>query len=274
MPPRARVSRQDSRPPDGVPGRARGTRRPASEVASEEETLRSMSEEPPREHDPAPAPPGSGAGVPEWRAAFDELVERYHSVRSRELNLRRFVEGTDQLLTLVDGQGRFLYLNPVAERVFGLPRTDCLGHSAFEFVHPEDRETTRLAFEGWVRNGDAQPFHWENRQIGKDGNVRRFAWTIQAQHVDGELIGFASWARDVTETREAEAARAESETMHQAVLASVLDPTITIDARGFILTVSGSVKRVFDYEPEELVGENICVLMPEPHRALGSGRNS
>jgi two-component system sensor histidine kinase/response regulator len=56
--------------------------------------------------------------------------------------------------------------------------------------------------------------------------------------------------------------------MHRAVLASVLDPTITIDSWGVILQASDSVQGTFGWTPEELVGKNINVLMPEPHGEL------
>ncbi len=54
-----------------------------------------------------------------------------------------------------------------------------------------------------------------------------------------------------------------------AILASVLDPTITIDDHGVVQSASHSVLEVFGWTPDELVGENISVLMPrEPHGEL------
>lgn len=60
---------------------------------------------------------------------------------------------------------------------------------------------------------------------------------------------------------------ARTETMHRSILTAVLDPTMTIDERGTIVTASASVERVFGWRPEELVGKNIRLLMPEPHRS-------
>lgn len=53
----------------------------------------------------------------------------------------------------------------------------------------------------------------------------------------------------------------------EAVLASTLDPVITIDSFGTIRTASNSVERVFGWKPGELVGRNVHVLMPEPHHS-------
>lgn len=53
----------------------------------------------------------------------------------------------------------------------------------------------------------------------------------------------------------------------EAVLASTLDPVVTIDSFGIIRTASNSVERVFGWKPGELVGRNVHVLMPEPHHS-------
>jgi PAS domain S-box-containing protein len=54
---------------------------------------------------------------------------------------------------------------------------------------------------------------------------------------------------------------------YKAVLAAALDPIITIDSTGIIQSVSDSVHRVFGWTEAELVGRNVSVLMPEPHRS-------
>src|SRR5690606_20753278 len=46
---------------------------------------------------------------------------------------------------------------------------------------------------------------------------------------------------------------------------------ITIDAYGIIQSASDSVQRVFGWAPQELLGRNVTVLMPEPHRSAHDG---
>jgi PAS domain S-box-containing protein len=64
-----------------------------------------------------------------------------------------------------------------------------------------------------------------------------------------------------------ESAFQRSEAQSRALLTSLLDPTVVIDDRGTIRGASDSVHRVFGYAPEDLVGQNVHVLMPEPHRS-------
>ena len=67
-----------------------------------------------------------------------------------------------------------------------------------------------------------------------------------------------------------EATRQEGRT-HAARLDSIMnslrDPIIAIDENGTILTVSPAVKKQFYYKPEELIGKNVKILVPEPHQS-------
>lgn len=57
----------------------------------------------------------------------------------------------------------------------------------------------------------------------------------------------------------------------RAALAAALDPIVTIDARGMIQSASDSVQRVLGWKPAELLGQNVKVLMPEPHHSGHDG---
>ncbi|MHB8950299.1 MAG: putative bifunctional diguanylate cyclase/phosphodiesterase [Rhodoferax sp.] len=54
----------------------------------------------------------------------------------------------------------------------------------------------------------------------------------------------------------------------QAILDSMLDGVITLNAQGLITSVNQAVGTMFGYGPEEMLGRNIALLMPEPHRSL------
>lgn len=71
--------------------------------------------------------------------------------------------------------------------------------------------------------------------------------------------------------RTARAPKSSEESRASAALAATLDPIVTIDGRGVIQSASDSILRLLGWRPEDLIGRNISVLMPEPHRSGHDG---
>jgi PAS domain S-box-containing protein len=59
----------------------------------------------------------------------------------------------------------------------------------------------------------------------------------------------------------------ESATRLKAIIDNAIDGIITIDVRGLIETVNPAAAKIFGYEPEEVIGRNIKILMPEPYKS-------
>ncbi len=134
--------------------------------------------------------------------ALQESKERYRAV----------VEGTEDLITIVDGEGKFTFVNHVSEQILGIRPEDCLGLSAFEFIHPEDREKANLWFEDCLKR-KASAASTENRQMNREtGASRDFHWTSNFfYNEDGKLLSVVGIARDITELVEATEALRRSE---------------------------------------------------------------
>jgi PAS domain S-box-containing protein len=80
-----------------------------------------------------------------------------------------------------------------------------------------------------------------------------------------------AYASGVEEREQVQGQFRSSQAQLQAILDSVLDSIIMIDAAGTIVSTNAAVVKMFAYEAEELVGKNVKMLMPEPNRSNHDG---
>ena len=97
--------------------------------------------------------------------------------------------------------GYFKRLNPAWERVLGYTRDELLARPYLDFVHPDDRASTRTTADNI--SGGLQVLSFENRYRAKDGTYRWLQWA--AAPFPGEQTIYAA-ARDSTAASAAGAA--------------------------------------------------------------------
>lgn len=107
------------------------------------------------------------------------------------------------VVCVVNKDGRFLSVSAASERIFGYLPEEMIGRTAFEFVHPEDRQATR-ARAARISAGEPAPDH-ENRYIHKNGQVVHIMWSTQWLEEEQVRVGVA---RDITARKRAEARQA------------------------------------------------------------------
>ena len=56
-----------------------------------------------------------------------------------------------------------------------------------------------------------------------------------------------------------------------AVMNTVLDGLVIIDNVGIICAFNPAAVRIFGYAPQEVIGQNVKILMPEPYKAEHDG---
>jgi two-component system sensor histidine kinase/response regulator len=172
---------------------------------------------------------------------------------------------TDLILVFLHS-GEIRFVNESAERILGCTPDECLGLSVFDFIHSEDRAGARREFDRWADADTEGSFLVETRIISRHGELRHLQWTVAPHREESGLLRcFVSHARDVTAQVQAAMRVQRSETRHRALLVGMLDPVVTIDGYGIVREVSRSVETIFGYGPEDLLGQNISILMPEPH---------
>jgi PAS domain S-box-containing protein len=94
---------------------------------------------------------------------------------SQEIEERRRIFETSQDLILVtDTAGNFVQVSPSSMSIIGYLPVEMIGHSAIEFIHPDDLENTRNEMRSARRGRQMRNF--ETRYVHKDGHAVTLTW--------------------------------------------------------------------------------------------------
>ncbi|GAB1722392.1 MAG: putative Histidine kinase [Nitrospira sp.] len=72
---------------------------------------------------------------------------------------------------------------------------------------------------------------------------------------------------NVSDLKQAEAAMHRSEVRLRAIVDTAVDGIVVINERGIIESVNPAVTKIFGYAPEQLIGHNVNLLMPDPYHS-------
>ncbi len=133
----------------------------------------------------------------------------------RDERFRLLVQGvTDYAIFMLDPGGRVVCWNTGAEKVFGYPDGDAVGHPYAMFFTPEDVAAGEPDRELRAATLDGR-FETECQQVRKDGTRFVANVVIAAVREDGtrKLIGYSQITRDISERRRLEEQVRQSQKM-------------------------------------------------------------
>ena len=126
-----------------------------------------------------------------------------------EERFRSWVENAMDLITVVDMKAIIHYESPSVQRLLGYAPSELVGHSALDFIHPDDRGRLLDLFQE-NESGPATRMPSELRLRDREGAWRDFEAIGSAiRDQQGRLMGLIH-SRDISERKRAEAALAQS----------------------------------------------------------------
>ncbi|MBD2749638.1 PAS domain S-box protein [Microvirga sp. BT688] len=174
---------------------------------------------------------------------------------------------TDIALVVLDTDGRITSWNAGAEDISGWREDEILGRHFSMLYPPEAIEDGKPARElAMVR--ETGRHQEQGVRLRKDGSsyIAYVVVTPLRDETD-EIHGYAKVIRDVTERVVAEESLRAREAHLRSILETVPDAMVVIDEQARIQSFSATAVRQFGYDPGEVVGRNVSILMPEPYRS-------
>ena len=183
---------------------------------------------------------------PKWTLTLRESEARRAAILDTAL---------DSVIAM-DHQGRIVDFNPAAERTFGYRRDEVIGKTLAEtIVPPSLRESHRRGLAKYLETGEGPVLgrRIELTGLRKDGS--EFPVELAITRIAGEPPTFVGFARDISDQKELESARRESEERFQKSFygTPVAMSLLALPDNRFI-DVNESFLRLFEFTREEVIG--------------------
>ncbi len=128
------------------------------------------------------------------RAKAEELLI------SSEKRFRTLIQKGSDVITVMNQDGVFLYVSPSVQKVLGYNEEELEGRSAFEFVHEDDLESIKQAFQK-VLNREDEEVVAECRFLDKNGKWVHLESIGSNLTMDPSLGGVVINSRDISDRK-------------------------------------------------------------------------
>jgi PAS domain S-box-containing protein len=182
------------------------------------------------------------------------------ALREGEERYRELFENAKDAIYVHDLSGRYTSVNRAAEQLSGFPREEIIGKHYSNFMAPRHLKYARTNL---VKKLDEVPeTTYEVDLITKDR--RRVPVEVNSRLIyeHGVAVGVQGTARDITERKRAEEARAQLalivESSDDAIIGKTLD--------GTILSWNSGAENIYGYAAAEAIGRSVSIVVPLEQR--------
>jgi PAS domain S-box-containing protein len=180
-----------------------------------------------------------------------------------EKRFRLLVDGIEDYgIYMLDPQGRVSSWNPGAKRLNGYETEEIIGQH-FSCFYPPEAVAQGQPEQDLNRAVEKGRWEQEAERLRQDGS-RFLAHEVITPLYDSasQLYGFSKIIRDITQSKQTEAALKESEQRFKTLAESTVEGLLFYEGDR-IIAVNPSLEKIFGYQPEELIGESIATLFTE-----------
>jgi two-component system, cell cycle sensor histidine kinase and response regulator CckA len=193
-------------------------------------------------------------------AFVHDVTQARQAGRAQRITEDRFqamAENAADLLSEIDGTGRFVYVSPNCQSLLGTPADAYVGQTVASMIsqerlHPDDRAAIEQAFIPRVASGGEAQVEYRYRHA--DGSWRWFETRGRGYRTQGGELRVLLISRDVTERARIHQALRVSEERYRMLAETTHDLVIELDAEGKIVYVSPNSLPLLGYAPGEMVG--------------------
>ncbi|MEH0153883.1 PAS domain S-box protein [Limibacter armeniacum] len=209
----------------------------------------------------------------ELRQQQEEILAQQEATEAEKDRIKAILDGCVDAVVTIDGRGTIEYINPSAVKLWGYEPSEVLGQNVKMLMGSEHSTNHDQYLSNYHHTGEKKVIGTgrEVELVTKDG--RRVPILLTLSEVETSSgKSFTAFVKDITVLKQKEAevlaqqeaTEAEKDRI-KAILDGCVDAVVTIDGRGTIEYINPSAVKLWGYEPSEVLGQNVKMLMGSEH---------
>ena len=218
-----------------------------------------------------------GPFLTEERSLIDSAAEMMSSALNRRYAQEALKESEEVFRTLAETvaagiyiyrKSKFVYVNLVAEKLTGYSRSELLGMTLLDLIHPEFRDVVKERMSTRLNGGMAQS-HFEDKILTKSGEERWMDVTAASTIFRGEPAVIVT-TFDITARKRAEEDLLQSEERYRTLFETAPNAVEVFDSSLKLVMTNERGAKLYGFEQaEELIGRHVFdFVSPEDRKRV------
>ncbi|SMB83825.1 PAS domain S-box-containing protein [Deinococcus hopiensis KR-140] len=193
------------------------------------------------------------------------------AVARSEVRFRSLVQNSNDIISVLNRGGYFLYASPAMTSILGYEVEDLKGRTCLEVMHPDEHAAILQTFMEVLLGGPGTTRQLTSRfQHAVTKEWRWVEWLASNYVDDPNVRGVVFNSRDVTDRIRADAELDESRRTLEVLFDHSPDGIMLVDFAGDmpVLRCNEVAARMNGYLPHELIGQSVYVLLSDGETLL------
>jgi PAS domain S-box-containing protein len=192
-------------------------------------------------------------GKPRQYVAIRADITERKRAEGAAAQLSAIVASSDDAIIGKDLRGIVTSWNAGAETLFGYRADEMVGQPITRLI-PAGRLQEEADILSRVKVGQSVK-HFDTERLRNDGSSVAISVTVSPiKDSTGKIVGASKVARDITESKRAEAARRESEARYRTLFEYAPDGIVISNPEGYYIDANATMCRMLGYTHDEMVG--------------------